>query len=150
MTDCPLTNSTFTPTWIENTFKLADATCAMFTVISASFLLYATSFGFLHPPSLTVASRILFWSVTTVEAIIISNVQAGFIRILICLTTDCDLHSSDPGSAAGIASITFIVLWPTIFVILMTLQVVGIQSMSLFVDIDSERGMFKALARPRK
>lgn len=150
MTDCTLTNSTLPPTWIENVFKVADSTCAMFTVISAVFLLYATSLGFLHPPSLSVASRTIFWLVTTIEAVIISNVQAGFIRILICLGTHCDLHSSDPGSTAGIASITFLVLWPLIFILLMTLQVLGIQSMSLFVDVDSERGMFKALvSRPR-
>lgn len=149
MTECPLTNSTFPPTWIEATFRIADSTCALFTVISAVFLLYATSLGFLHPPSLSVASRTIFWIVTSVEAIIISNVQAGFIRILICLATDCDLHSSDPGSAAGIASITFMVLWPVIFVVLMTLQLFGIQSMSLFVDVDCERGMFKALAGSR-
>lgn len=150
MTECQLTNSTFPPTWIEVCFRVADSTCALFTVISAVFLLYATSLGFLHPPSLTVANRILFWAVTTVEAVIISNVQAGFIRILICLATECDLHSSDPGSAAGIASITFIVLWPVIFVVLMVLQFLGIQSMSLFVDVDAENGMFKALVRPRE
>ena len=150
MTECPLTNSTLPPTWIESTFRLADSTCAMFTVISAVFLLYATSLGFLHPPMLSVASRAVFWLVTTVEALIISNVQAGFIRILICLTTHCDLHSSNPGSTAGIASIVFIVMWPTIFVALMTLQAIGINSMSLFVDVDSEHGMFKALVRRRR
>jgi len=99
---------------------------------------------------LSVASRAVFWLVTTVEALIISNVQAGFIRILICLTTHCDLHSSDPGSTAGIASIVFIVLWPTIFVALMTLQAIGINSMSLFVDVDAENGMFKALVRRKR
>lgn len=149
-TDCPLTNSTLPPTWIESTFRLADSSCAMFTVLSAVFLLYATSLGFLHPPMLSVASRTIFWLVTTVEACLISNVQAGFIRILICLTTHCDLHSSDPASTAGIASITFIVLWPTIFIVLMVLQIIGINSMSLFVDVDAEHGMFKALVRRRK
>ena len=134
-------------TWIENVFRLADSTCAMFTVLSACFLLYATAFGFLHPPSLTVANRALFWTVTTFEAIIISNVQAGFVRILICLGTTCDLHSTDPGSAAGVASISFVILWPLIFCILFSLQCIGIQSMSLFVDVDREKGMFKALVR---
>lgn len=145
--DCPLTNSTLPPTWIESTFRIADSTCAMFTVVSACFLLYATALGFLHPPMLSVASRTIFWVVTTVEAAIISNVNAGFIRILVCLTTRCDLHSSDPASTAGIASIIFIVMWPTIFIVLMALQMLGINSMSLFVDVDEEHGMFKHLVR---
>ena len=136
-------------TWTEGTFRIADSSCALFTVLSAVFLLYATSLGFLQPPSLTVASRTLFWTVIVVEALIISNVQSGFIRILICIATTCDLHDSSPGSAAGIASITFIVLWPLLFVILIVLQAIGIQSMSLFVDVDCEKGMFYSLVNKK-
>ena len=148
MTHCPLvTNSTVPHTWIEATFRVADSTCALFTVVSAVFLLYATSLGFLHPPSLSVANRFIFWVVTVIEAIIISNVQAGFIRIIICLVSHCDLHSTDPTSTAGIASITFLVLWPLIFVVLMLLQACGFQSMTLFVDVDCKNGMWAHLLK---
>lgn len=141
MGDCPLANSTLPQTWIESTFMVADSSCAVFTVVSAVFLMYATWLGFLHPPLLTVSTNIGYWLVTVVEAIIISNVQAGFIRILICLASTCDLHSTDPYSSAGIASIVFIAGWPTIFAFLMLLQACNIQAMSLFVDVDRKHGL---------
>jgi hypothetical protein len=55
------------------------------------------------------------------------------------------LHDSSPGSAGGIASIVFIVLWPVLFTLLIVLQAIGIQSMSLFVDVDCENGMWSSL-----
>ena len=148
MAGCVVSNATIVDapmTWVEGTFRIADSSCALFTVISACFLLYATSLGFLHPPMLTVANRLLFWTVTVIEALIISNVQAGFIRILVCIGVTCDLHDPSPGSAGGIASIIFIVLWPLLFTLLIVLQAVGIQSMSLFVDVDCQNGMFSSL-----
>lgn len=142
MTDA--SNATNTgPSWIDSTFRTADATLWVFSIIGSIFLILALRGDHFTIPSIKMASAPLLGIVTFFEAIFISNLWAYWFHLAPCVFTECLINAEDPGSAAGVAAVLFIVFWSIGFILLVGMKLAGWRGVSLFeVDTDELTGMF--------
>lgn len=136
------TNSTG-PTWVDSTFRTADATLFVFGIISLVFVVAAIRGDHLTAPSIRMATASLLYVSVVLEAIVISNTLAYVVKLIPCIFTECLVNSDADGSAASIASILYIVFWSAGFVILMSIKLAGWRGISIFeTNTDELTGMF--------
>jgi len=97
----------------------------------------------LSPPSMKMASDRLLALFTLLEAVFISNLWAYAFKLIPCVFTECLVNAEDPGSAAGVASILYIVVWSVGFILLVGMKLMGWRGISIFeTDSDELTGMF--------
>lgn len=136
------TNSTG-PTWIDSTFRTADATLLVFAILASIFVIFAFRGDHLTLPSMKMASDRLLVIFVFLEAIFVSNLWAYAFKIIPCVFTECLVNAEEPGSAAGVASIMYIVVWSVGFMLLIGMKLAGWRGISIFeTDSDELTGMF--------
>lgn len=140
-------NATSTgPTWIDSTFRTADSTLLVFGIVASIFVIAAFRGDHLTPPSMKMASGRLLGVFVVLEAIFVSNFWAYGFKLVPCVFTECLVGAEEPGSAAGVASIFYIVVWSVGFLILIGMKLMGWRGLSIFeTDTDELTGMFGGL-----
>jgi len=129
--------------WIDSTFRTADATLLVFAIVASIFVIAAFRGDHLSPPSMKMASDRLLALFTLLEAVFISNLWAYAFKLIPCVFTECLVNAEDPGSAAGVASILYIVVWSVGFILLVGMKLMGWRGISIFeTDSDELTGMF--------
>lgn len=141
------TNATSTgPTWIDSTFRTADATLWVFAILASIFVIVAVRGDHLTVPSIKMATDRLLYFFVLFEAVFISNLWAFAFKITPCVFTECLVRAEDPGSAAGVASILYIVFWPVSFILLIGMKLAGWRGISIIdTETDELTGMFGGL-----
>lgn len=136
------TNSTG-PSWVDSTFRTADATLLVFAILASIFVIAAFRGDHLTPPSMKMATEPLLAIVVFFEAVFISNLWAYAFKLIPCVFTECLVNAEDAGSAAGVASILYIVIWSLGFMLLIGMKLAGWRGISIFErETDELTGMF--------
>lgn len=139
------TNSTG-PTWIDSTFRTADATLLIFGILGSIFVILAFRGDHLTVPTMKMSTDRLLYVFVFIEAVFISNLWAYAFKLIPCVFTECLVDAEEPGSAAGVASILYIVVWSVGFLLLIGLKLAGLRGISIFqTDSDELTGMFGTL-----
>ena len=136
------TNSTG-PSWVDSTFRTADATLLALSILASIFVIAAFRGDHLTPPSMKMASERLLAVFVFLEAVFISNLWAYAFKLIPCVFTECLVGAEDPGSAAGVASVLYIVVWSLGFSLLIGMKLAGWRGLSIFETVTDElTGMF--------
>ena len=140
------TTNTTGPTWIDSTFRTADATLLVFGILASIFVIAAFRGDHLTPPSMKMATDRLLVIFVFLEAIFISNIWAFAFKLIPCVFTECLVRAEDAGSAAGVASVLYIVVWSVGFIFLIGMKLAGWRGISILeTSTDELTGMFGGL-----
>lgn len=134
------------PSWVDSTFRTADATLLVFSILASIFVIAAFRGDHLTPPSMKMASDRLLMLFVFLEAVFISNLWAYAFKLIPCVFTECLVNADADGSAAGVAAVLYVVIWSVGFFVLIGMKLMGWRGISIFeTNTDELTGMFGGL-----